>query len=77
MELGGESPDIIRFEPSITAEQLAIHDDAGFKSLGIDTSGIRSARQFDAALGAVTARFYSQNQYEDLGVIVPESLETE
>lgn len=75
--MGNESPEAIRFEPHITAKQLAIHDDQGIKSLGIETDDIKSDEQFDAALGAVTARFYQQNQYEDMGVIVPESMEVE
>ena len=73
--MGNNSPEAIRYEPNITAEELAIHDDQGIKSLGIETGNIKSAEQFDAALGAVTARFYQQNQYEDMGVIVPESME--
>lgn len=76
-ELGEECPEFIRFEPQITAEELAIHSDSAFESLGVDSSDIGSSGEFDAALGAVTARFFSQNQYRDLGIIVPESLEEE
>lgn len=76
-EMGAESPEIIRFDPHITAKELAIHDDQGLESLGVETSNIKSAQQFDAALGAITARFYQQNQYENLGVIVPESMDDE
>lgn len=75
--MGNDSPEAIRFEPHITAEELAIHEDQGIKSLGIQTDAIESAEQFDAALGAITARFYQQSQYEDMGVIVPESMEVE
>ncbi len=73
--MGGSAPALIRFEPHITAGELAIHGDDGLESYGIDTSGIRSAEQFDAALGAVTARFYQQNQARDIGIIVPENME--
>jgi hypothetical protein len=69
--MGEESPEAIRFEPQITAEELALHDDRGIESLGINTDVIKSAEQFDAALGAITARFYQQNQYEDMGGIIP------
>lgn len=64
-------PDFIRFDPFITAEELALDGEKALESLGIDTSGINSARQFDAMLGAVTARYYDQGEYRDLGVIVP------
>lgn len=70
-----EKPEIIRFEPHITADELALHGDSGLESLGVDPSGIENAGEFDAVLGAVTSRFYSQNQFEDLGVIVPEAIE--
>lgn len=76
LKLGPEKPVVIRFDPQITSKQLALDGDQALEGLGIDTSGIRSAKQFDAALGAVTARFYQQNQYEDLGVIVPEPVKT-
>lgn len=76
-EMGAEQPEIIRFEPQITAEELAIHDDSGLESYGIDTEEIKSAKQFDAMLGAVTARFYEQNQHTDLDVIVPKTGESE
>jgi hypothetical protein len=75
--MGAESPEAIRFNPHITAEELAIHGDEGIESLGVETDDIESAEQFDAALGAITARFYQQNQYEDMGVIIPESMDTE
>ena len=74
-EMGAEGPEIIRFEPAITSKQLAIDGDSALNSMGIDTSEIGSAREFDAVLGAVTARFYQQNQFSDMGVIVPENLE--
>jgi len=72
---GPDSPQIIRFDPHITADELALHGDESLESIGVDTSNIESAEQFDAALGAVTARFYQQNQFEDLGVIVPEPVD--
>ena len=71
-----DSPEFIRFDPHITADQLAIDGDKALNSYGIDSSEINSARQFDAVLGSVTARFYQQEQFQDLGVIVPENLES-
>ncbi|MFB6203386.1 MAG: hypothetical protein ABEK01_02740 [Candidatus Nanohaloarchaea archaeon] len=72
--LGEQKPEVIRFEPAITSEELAIDGDEALESYGIDAENIMSAQAFDAVLGAVTARFYSQGQFEDLGVIVPEPL---
>ena len=71
------SPEIIRFDPRISTEELSLHGDEALRSFGIDPSNIQSSRQFDAAVGAVTARFYSEEQYEDLGVIVPQPLTDE
>lgn len=68
-------PEIIRFDPRISSEELALHSDEALESYGIDPSDIDSSRQFDAVVGAVTARFYSENQFEDLGVIVPQGLQ--
>lgn len=76
-ELGQESPEIIRFDPHITSRQLAIDSDKALSSLGINPEPIQSAGEFDAVLGAITSRFYQQNQFEDMGVIVPSSLEKE
>lgn len=73
-EMGAGSPEIIRFDPQITSEALAIDGDHALKSYGIDPSNIETAEQFDAMLGAITARFYEQNQIKDLGVIIPEPL---
>lgn len=70
-------PEIIRFDPRISSEELALHGDEGLESYGLDTSGIESSRQLDAVVGAVTARFYSENQFEDLGVIVPQGIGSE
>jgi hypothetical protein len=67
-----EMPTVVRFDPHITAERLALKSDDALRGLGIDPESIKTASQFDATLGAVTARFYEQNQYENLGVIVPE-----
>lgn len=74
-ELGPDCPEFIRFDPQITADELAVHGDKGLESLGVETENIMSADEFDAALGAVTARFYEEGQYSDLGVIVPSTLE--
>lgn len=68
-------PEIIRFDPHITAKELAIDGETALESYGIDPSCLDSAREFDAMLGAVTARFYQQGQSQDLGVIVPSTLE--
>lgn len=73
-EMGAERSEVIRFDPQITADELAIHDDSALKSYGVNPSKIRDSEQFDAMLGAVTARFYEQNQVKDLGVIIPEPL---
>ncbi len=73
-QMGADRPQIIRFDAHITADELAIHEDDALESYGVDTSDIDSAEQFDAMLGAVTARFYEQNQVKDLGVIVPEPM---
>jgi hypothetical protein len=73
-EMGASQPEVIRFEPDITAEELALHDEQALESYGIDPSSLESSEQFDAMLGAVTARFYEQNQVRDLGVVIPEPL---
>ncbi|WP_414837001.1 hypothetical protein [Candidatus Nanohalococcus occultus] len=75
--MGGNTPDFIRFDPHITAEELALDTDEALKSIGVEASNIRGAEQFDAVLGAITARFYEQNQFEEMGVVVPEALDEE
>ncbi len=70
----GVHPEFIRFEPYITAKELAIDTDQALNSMGVDPNSLENSHQFDAMLGAVTARFYQQDQFQDLGVIVPESL---
>lgn len=72
-----ESPEFVRFDPHITSKELAIDGDDALNSYGVNSSDIDSARQFDSVLGAITARFYEQDQYQDLGVIVPQGLEVE
>ncbi len=67
-------PEFIRFDPHITSKELALDSDNALKSIGVDPETIGSSKEFDAVLGAVTARFYQQNQYRDLGVIVPKPL---
>lgn len=71
--LGPDSPEIIRFDPFISMEELAIESDKALEGFGIDTGDINSTQEFDAVVGAVTARFYEQNQFEDMDVIVPEN----
>lgn len=66
--------EVIRFEPQITADELAIDSEEDLASLGVE-GVIGSVREFNAVLGAVTARFYSQGQFEDYGVIVPQNLD--
>ena len=56
----------------ITGRELAIDSDEGLEGYGIDSSGIESAQEFDAVLGAVTARFYQQGQVREMAVSVPE-----
>lgn len=69
--LGIESPEIIRFNRFITAEELAIHNDEALESLGFETEGLNTSEKFDAMLGAVTARYYEQGAFRDMGVIIP------
>jgi hypothetical protein len=71
--MGGQI-EIIRFEPQITAKELAIDSENDLKSLGVE-GDIGDVKEFDATLGAITARFYSQDQFEDYGVVVPEPLD--
>lgn len=70
----GGRVEIIRFEPQITAEELAIDSEDDLASLGVE-GDIGSVEEFNATLGAITARFYSQGQFEDYGVVVPENLD--
>ena len=70
----GLNTELIRYDPMITSKELAIDGDQALESMGVDPENIESSHEFDAALGAVTARFYQQDQFEDLGVIVPEAL---
>lgn len=74
-EMGAEQPEFIRFDPHITSEILAVHSDRALEALGVDTSEIGSSKEFDALVGAITARFYQQNQYRDLGIVIPEGME--
>ena len=67
-------PEFIRFEPQITSRELMIDDEMALNSFGIE-GDIGGAKEFDAVLGAVTARFYSQGQYDEFGVVVPEGLD--
>ena len=69
-----EVPEFLRFDPVITRKELAIDGDSALESYGIETGEINSAGEFDAVLGAVTARFYDQGQAEDRGIVIPEPL---
>lgn len=75
--MGAEAPEIIRFDPTVTSKELALDSDKALESLGVETENIKSAEQFDSVLGAVTARFYQQNQYREMGVVVPEPLKAD
>lgn len=70
----GKEVEIIRFDPMITSKELAIDGDSALESYGIDTESIDSAGVFDAVLGAITARFYQQDQCKDLGIQIPENI---
>lgn len=71
---GDELPEYIRFDPVISGRELAIDSDDAFEGYGVNPSDIDSAAEFDAALGAVTARFFQENQVRDLSVSVPEPI---
>ena len=71
--MGGQI-EIIRFEPQITAKELAIDSEKDLRSIGVEGE-IGNVEEFDATLGAITARFYSQGQFDDYGVVVPEPLD--
>ncbi len=77
MHNSGLQPEFIRFEPQISARELAVDGDEALKSYGLDVSDIGSAGEFDAALGCVTGRFYQENQYVEHGVVVPEAVREE
>lgn len=67
-------PELIRFDPFISSRELALDSDKAVESLGVDASNIESSQEFDAVVGAITARFYSQNQYKESGVVIPENI---
>ena len=70
----GLEVEIVRFDPMVTSKELAIDGDGALESYGIDSSNISSSKEFDAVLGAVTARFYQEGQCEDFGIQVPSPL---
>jgi len=74
---GDEIPEYIRFDPVITGKELAADSDSALGGYGVDPSDIDSSNEFDAALGAVTARFFQENQVRDLSVSVPVPLREE
>ena len=69
-----ELPEFVRYDPAITAKELALESDSALESLGVEASEIDSSREFDAVLGAVTARFYDQGQASEMDIVVPEAL---
>lgn len=70
----GREVEVIRFDSMITSKELAIDGDQALESYGIDTSNIDSSGAFDAVLGAITARFYQQDQCRDMGIQIPENI---
>lgn len=72
----GVEAELIRFDPMITSKELAIDSDKALESYGISSTDISGADEFDAVLGAVTARFYEENQCDDLGVQIPKPLDS-
>ena len=70
----GMEVEVIRFDSMLTSKELAIDGDSALESYGIETEGINSAEDFDAVLGAITARFYQQDQCKDLGIQIPENI---
>ena len=74
---GDEIPEYIRFDPIITGRELAVDSDKALSSYCIDPSDIDSSNEFDATLGAVTGRFFQENQVRDLSVSVPKPLRDE
>lgn len=73
----GLTPDFIRFDPDISARELAIDGDEALRSYSVDPSGIDSVGEFDAVIGCVTGRFYQENQSEEHGVVVPQAVREE
>ena len=69
-----EMPEFVRYDPAITGKELALESDSALESLGVEASAIDSSREFDAVLGAITARFYDQGQASEMDVVVPEAL---
>lgn len=67
----GTAVEFIRFDPQITSKELAIDSESALVSYGIETDELDSTLEFDALLGAVTARFYQQGDFRDLGVVIP------
>lgn len=68
--------EVIRFEPQITAKELEVTGEEDLRHLGIEGE-IGEAKEFDAVLGAITARHYQKGDYQDLGVIIPGREEVE
>lgn len=68
-------PEMIECRPRITAEVLDIEEDEDLADFGLIVDAIRSMREFEAVLAAITAQFYAQDQYEEQGFIVPKELD--
>jgi len=67
--------DVIECRPMISAEVLGVEGDQELEDLGVPTEDIRTMREFEAVLAAVTAKFYANDQYEEKDFIVPKRLE--
>lgn len=63
--------DVIRYVPQASMDSLLAYEDDDLESLGVETGPLQDSGDFEAALGAVTARLYSQGQFKDQGIIVP------
>ncbi len=64
-------PQFIETRPKITSEVLGIEEDRDLDLLGIESSGIKNMKEFEAVLAAYTARKFLENDYVDRGFIFP------
>ena len=64
-------PEFIETRPEVSSEILGIENDRDLEMLDMDTGEIESVGEFEAVMAALTARMYTENDYEDKGFIVP------
>lgn len=64
-------PKFIETRPEVSSDILGIEDDRDLEMLGIDTESIESMGEFEAVIAALTARMYTENDYENKGFIIP------